>query len=245
MNALLANGVLPVVTSNYLSEEMDCSLMRMSALTAGLVNAKALMVLGDQENVRIRKRGKGFSPIGLREVSFLDIDTKIRSREYLPVHPRNEYWRDLQAAGRMSHSLGIPLHFGLCDGSVDRFTEMLEYACKQTVFLPDNTVSFGGVRRWLCAGAVPNGTIVVSALGAQVLRRAEHRGSLLSKGLVSIEGKFEKNDVVNICDENGALLGYGMSRYSSEDMLSLLGKDGVVIIHADYLYCTADGLVSV
>ena len=58
----------------------------------------------------------------------------------------------------------------------------------------------------------------------------------LAKGIVEVKGKFNKEDVISVCTEEGELLGYGISRHSSEEVLSLKGKESIIVVHADYFY---------
>ena len=73
------------------------------------------------------------------------------------------------------------------------------------------------------------------------------RRSLLPAGVVSVEGRFEPADLVQIVTTDGRRLGTGLTRYSaadikrirgerSERILEILGHDnGNEIVHCDYL----------
>jgi glutamate 5-kinase len=66
---------------------------------------------------------------------------------------------------------------------------------------------------------------------------------LLPAGIIKTEGEFHRGDIVDILDERGKRIGYGISNYSSSDLaviegkhsdkiLSLLGYDyGDEVIH--------------
>ena len=61
--------------------------------------------------------------------------------------------------------------------------------------------------------------------------------SLLPIGIISIEGKFEKDDIVKITDNTGHFLGVGKAQYNSEKATQLIGKKNQKpLIHYDYLY---------
>jgi glutamate 5-kinase len=92
-----------------------------------------------------------------------------------------------------------------------------------------------GVQRWLVAGAVPEGTVVASEYAATMLTQAD-RGSLLAAGVVRCEGAFEKDSVVSVLDEDGRLLGYGISRYGTVDLERVRGTPDVVVVHADHFF---------
>ncbi len=76
-------------------------------------------------------------------------------------------------------------------------------------------------KRWILAGAVNSGHIVVDAGAAHALR---HQGrSLLPAGIVAVEGTFERGDTVSILDETGAEFARGMVRYPSQDLDRIKG----------------------
>jgi len=55
--------------------------------------------------------------------------------------------------------------------------------------------------------------------------------------VVSVEGTFEKGDLVKIKDEDGKLIGIGKSEYNSEKAEKYKGnKNKKAVVHYDYLY---------
>ena len=48
--------------------------------------------------------------------------------------------------------------------------------------------------------------------------------SLLPAGIIPVEGKFEANESVSICDRNGKEIARGITNYSSNDILRILGS---------------------
>jgi len=100
-------------------------------------------------------------------------------------------------------------------------------------------------KRWIRAGIAPRGRILVDDGAARAL--TEERRSLLPAGVLSVEGRFEPADLVQIVTTDGRTLGTGLTRYSaadinrirgerSERILEILGYDsGHEIVHCDYL----------
>ena len=61
--------------------------------------------------------------------------------------------------------------------------------------------------------------------------------SLLPIGVTSIEGDFEKDDIVRICAPDGSPIGVGRISCDSEKARTLIGKQGAKpFVHYDYLY---------
>ncbi len=99
--------------------------------------------------------------------------------------------------------------------------------------------------RWMLSGLSTRGKVLVNPGCAQALKN--DKGSLLAVGVVGVEGKFERGDVVEIFDVAGVRLGCGISNYSSNDIetirgvhsgkiVTLLGYDyGAEVVHRNNL----------
>ena len=96
-------------------------------------------------------------------------------------------------------------------------------------------------KRWIISGLASKGKIVIDS-GA-VLALSNQNKSLLPAGVIGLEGKFQRGDVVDIYDNKGNRIGCGISNYTwketgiikgahSADISALLGYDyGSEIIH--------------
>lgn len=81
-------------------------------------------------------------------------------------------------------------------------------------------------KRWVLAGVVSSGRIVVDHGAARALR-GEGR-SLLPAGIVAVEGVFDRGDTVSIVEKHGAdgmngEIARGVTRYPSEDLARIKG----------------------
>jgi glutamate 5-kinase len=81
-------------------------------------------------------------------------------------------------------------------------------------------------KRWILAGAVNSGRIVVDAGAAEALRY--HGRSLLPAGIVEVEGTFDRGDTVPIVEESDQApvageVARGVARYPSEDLKRIKG----------------------
>jgi len=113
-----------------------------------------------------------------------------------------------------------------------------------TRFLPSAS-KLESRRRWMLSGLSTKGRLVVDS-GAALALKKEKR-SLLAAGIKDIEGNFQRGDIVNICDPEGARLGCGITNYSSADIkvikgahsgeiANLLGYDyGSEVVHRNNL----------
>ena len=98
---------------------------------------------------------------------------------------------------------------------------------------------------WIGLAEVPRGTLTLDeGACAAVIKRG---ASVLPVGVVSTEGTYAAGDVVNVVTPQGALIGRGTVRYSSDEMVRVRGlkldviarfmpeKDGQPAIHRDEL----------
>ncbi|MGL5949266.1 MAG: glutamate 5-kinase [Aeromonas sp.] len=102
-----------------------------------------------------------------------------------------------------------------------------------------------GRKSWILAGPSVAGELIVDNGAAQALR---HQGSsLLPKGIVQVNGEFNRGDVVRLLDSQGQPLGRGISRYNHSELMRIQGQHsdaievllgygyGAVAIHRDDL----------
>jgi len=113
-----------------------------------------------------------------------------------------------------------------------------------TRFLPI-TSKLESRKRWMLSGLSTKGQLVVDSGAALALRKQKR--SLLAAGIKSIDGQFQRGDIVNIYDAEGSCIGCGITNYSSADIVvikgahskkiaSLLGYDyGSEVVHRNNL----------
>jgi glutamate 5-kinase len=105
-----------------------------------------------------------------------------------------------------------------------------------TTFLSENKKS-SNVKKWISySESFAKGELVVNQ-GARDALLSSQATSLLPVGVISIEGTFEKGDLVKIKDKDGKLIGIGKSEYNSEKAEKYKGnKNKKAVVHYDYLY---------
>jgi glutamate 5-kinase len=89
-------------------------------------------------------------------------------------------------------------------------------------FFPAQVNKMESKKRWMLSGLASKGKVTVDK-GA-VLALTEHNKSLLPAGIMKAEGEFQRGDIVDILDEQGKHIGYGISNYSSSDLAIIGGK---------------------
>ncbi|WP_144214273.1 glutamate 5-kinase [Shewanella donghaensis] len=80
----------------------------------------------------------------------------------------------------------------------------------------------GNRKQWILAGPATEGCLVLDNGACSAL--AEDGASLLSKGILEVEGQFERGAILLIADESGHVFAKGISRYCSRALAIIAGK---------------------
>ena len=104
-------------------------------------------------------------------------------------------------------------------GSPKNPLKLLEDGASATWFRAEITPQ-AARKRWIAA-MKPKGTLTVDAGAARALAQGK---SLLPAGVVSVAGKFGRGDPVAVTGPDGAKLGIGLARYTSEEAGIILGE---------------------
>ena len=105
-----------------------------------------------------------------------------------------------------------------------------------TMFHPASQTT-SGVKKWIAhSEGFAKGEIHINKGAADALLSA--RGaSLLPIGVTSINGEFEKDDIVKVIAPNGDMIAVGKVGCDSETARQLIGESGArPLVHSDYLY---------
>jgi glutamate 5-kinase len=89
-------------------------------------------------------------------------------------------------------------------------------------FFPAQVNKMESRKRWMLSGLASRGKVIVDKGATSALK--EHKKSLLPAGVTRVEGKFQRGDIVDILGEKGKRIGYGISNYSSSDLVTIAGK---------------------
>lgn len=226
VRGMLRNGAVPIVLDlGKAPGAAHADYLQVAAMLVGMLGAGSLDVfLGGPDALELA------GPDGpLRQMQIDDLDTLWRSTDVKTRGPAADLVEPLLAAARLVAHSGATV-FVRGGRPLGRVRNTL-----LTLDSPNDRRPLTGVQRWLVAGAVPEGSVVASEYAATKLTD-DNRGSLLAAGVVRCEGSFAKDAVVSVLDEEGRLLGYGVSRYGSSDLDGLLGKPEVVVVHADHFF---------
>jgi glutamate 5-kinase len=223
---LLSHGAVPIINENdtVAVEEIKDDLHRfgdndrLGALAATLIDADLLIILSHVEGLL---KGEGSVIPVVPEITH-DVEALAGGTD------RTTSVGGMKAkidAAKIVTRAGIPLV--IANGErANVLRDILAGEEVGTIFLP-HADKLASRKRWIAFFQHPSGVVVVDD-GAKEALVAKGK-SLLAKGIVSSEGKFEEDDLVSIRDKNQIEFARGLSKVSGIQIKSATG----VVIHRD------------
>lgn len=234
-NALIQDNIIPIVNENdvvSVTELMFTDNDELAGLIAAMLNVEALIILSNVDGIY---KGNPKDPDAelIKEIS---LENNVKSF----ISPeKSQFGRGGMLTkfgiGEKMSGLGISTHI-INGKKPDVIKKLISGEKIGTKFLVKKDVS--NVKKWIAhSEGYEKGVIYINAGASTALLSKEKAISLLPVGIVSIKGDFEKGDIVKICDENEEYLGLGLTQYSSNKAMSIIGKKGQKpLIHYNYLF---------
>jgi glutamate 5-kinase len=218
---LLKLGVIPIVNENdtLATEELKFGDNdTLSALVASLVKADWLFLLTDVDRLYSAdpRSHPDAQPI-------VQVD-KIAELTKIEVGDRGSNWGTggmvtKIAAARIATAAGV--RTVITEGrSPQNIEKILLGEPLGTQFKPEPQ-QFNARKRWIAHGLVPTGKLYLDQ-GAVIAIREGGR-SLLAAGIVGVEGEFQSQDAVQLCDRQGQEMARGIVNYSSDELQKIQG----------------------
>jgi glutamate 5-kinase len=224
LEQLLKLGVVPIVNENdtvAVEEIKFGDNDRLAALTATLINADLLVVLSHVQGLLDRDRR--VVPV-VAEIT-PEIESLAGGTDRLTSVGGMKSKID---AAKIMTRAGIPMIIA----SGERPNVLADVLAGEevgTIFLP-KTTKLESRKRWIAFFQKPTGALIVDEGAKQAL--CVNGKSLLAKGVVRIDGKFERGDVVSIRDKNDVEFARGLAKVGGGEGLE--AETGVVV-HRDDL----------
>ena len=228
LQQLIGLGVLPVVNENDTVATEEIRLGdndRLAALVTGLVDAHRMVILTDQPGLmradprthpdaELVKRATLGDPSlrtmasgGRGHLGRGGMQTKLLAAELAAASGAST----VIAGGAQPHVL-----CALADGQA------------HGTLLEPGQGATPARKRWLAAGAVPAGAVVLDAGAVRAVR--ERGKSVLPVGVTSVSGEFARGDLVECRDTDGQAVARGLSNYASDDARRLCGRSSTEIV---------------
>lgn len=221
---LLELGVIPVVNENdtVAVEELKFGDNdTLSALVASLVEADWLFLLTDVDRLYSAdpRSVSDAQPIALvtdiKELANLQVQTGTQGSQWGTGGMVTKI-----SAARIATAAGV--RTVITQGRYPRNIEkILQGELIGTHFKPQPETT-SARKRWIAYGLVPSGKLYLDK-GAVVAISTAGK-SLLAAGIQAVEGEFETQDAVQLCDKEGHEIARGLVNYSSAELQKIRGR---------------------
>lgn len=243
MTVMLENGVIPIVNENdtvSVSELMFTDNDELSGLIASMMDAQALIILS---NINGIYNGSPADPTSrvIREIGQgEDLSSYIQTTK--SGFGRGGMLTKMSIARKVADE-GITVI--IANGKRDNIlvdiigNEKLKTRNDEpeyTRFIP-SPEPVSSVKKWIAhSEGFAKGELHINDCATKVLT-SDKAVSILPIGIVSVQGEFEKDDIVRIIDFEGNPIGVGKANCNSAQAREAMGKHGKKpIVHYDYLY---------
>ena len=238
---LLELGAVPIINENdtVAVEELQTTFGdndRLAAIVTNLIRAPLLVLLSDVDGLF---DGDPREP-GSRVIATVErLDSSIAGlvRDRLGGLSKGGMASKLEAA-RLATTAGENVIIA-SGASANVLPRIIAGEVIGTLF-PAQGRTVAARKRWIGLTVKPRGRLLLDA-GAQAAVESKGR-SLLAAGVVGVEGRFVKGDVVTLCGPDGVEFARGLSNYTAEEVLQIRGQKTEQI--ASVLgYCPYDEIV--
>ena len=217
---LLANRAIPVINENdsVATDEIRFGDNdRLAARVAQAAGADRVVLLSDVDGLYDRTPGSETAGqfIGLVE----QVDDRVMAMaesESSSGLGSGGMVSKLEAA-RIANLAGIEL--SIISGKEDHPLERYELTNVGTLFKAGD--GSNARKTWLGGRLTTSGTITIDTGAVEALQSGN---SLLAAGIITIEGQFERSDVVEICSEEGQVIARGLAEYDALDCAKIIGR---------------------
>lgn len=250
LDKLLRFHAIPIINENdTVAVEELCfgDNDRLSALVAGLVHADMLVILTDVDGLYTANPKKDPSAQLIDEV--VDIGKVMGLADGVGSQLGTGGMTTKLKAAEIATRFGI----GVLLLNSERMNELLEIINGKrpqgTFFVPMRH-RLVGRKRWIAYAGLSEGSIIIDDGAAKAL--AAEGKSLLAKGIVGVEGSWERKELIRIVNNKGQEIARGLTELSSieiqkvkglhsEEMLTLIhGLDGEEVVHRDNMTLMGD-----
>ena len=219
LSTLLSLGCVPVINENDTVATAEIRFGdndRLAARVAEMIGADQLILLSDIDGLYTADPRQDPEARHIAVVPALTPEIEAMGGAPPPGYSSGGMRTKLIAAGIATRA-GCAMAIGL--GRIPHPLQALVDGAPCTWFLP---VPEGrsARKRWIAGSLQPAGSLVVDDGAARALAGGS---SLLPAGVHSVDGSFERGDLVLILSERGTTIGRGLSAYGRSDAARIIG----------------------
>ena len=234
---LLKNRIIPIINENdviSINETMFTDNDELSGLFANMCGADDLFILTNVDGI-YDGNPKDFNSKVIKFIIKDISDIIEHSSTQKSSFGRGGIITKYNSAYRTS-KLGVNVF--IANGKKDNIIhDLYNRMAVSTMFPASKKIS--NFKKWLAVShGIVKGELLIDDRAKAALE-SDIATSLLLVGVKEIRNKFKKGDIVRIVDENNKVVGVGVSNYSSDEALELIGKKNIKpIVHYDTLHIT-------
>lgn len=216
LDRLLSLGVVPILNENdsVATEEIRFGDNdRLAARVAQAAGATGVILLSDVDGLYDRNPAQA----GARHIARVErIDPQIEAMADAGSASGMGSGGMVSkiAAARIAASAGASL--AIASGRSER---PLSGDHRHTLFVAEGGT--GARKAWLAGGLTAAGRLTVDAGAARALQGG---ASLLAPGVIAVEGRFERGDVLDIAGADGRVIARGLAEYPDADARKIVGQ---------------------
>jgi glutamate 5-kinase len=232
LDALFDYGAIPIVNENdtVRTDELSRNMGdndRLAAMVTNLLRAPLLIILTDVDGLYDGDPEDDQSNV-IDMVEEMDAQTEALAQSGVkrsgPSLSRGGMASKLEAA-----QIAIDAGESVILANGRRENVLVDLLAGEPIgtLLPGNGGQVSPRKRWIGWAAQPLGCV---SLDEGAVRAIEEKGkSLLPVGITGVTGKFDKGDVVSLCDPTGEEFARGLTNYTATDLERIAGQptDGV------------------
>ena len=250
MHALLDNGIVPVINENDAVATAEIKVGdndNLSALAGILAEADLLLLLTDQDGLYTADPRHNPNATLIPRVEQIDDSVRALAGGSVTGLGTGGMYTKIQAAEVATRAgIGVVVASGAVPAVIG---QILKGKAVGTAFQPSQS-PLERRKRWIF-GAPPAGALHIDPGAAKALIQGKR--SLLPAGITSVTGAFSRGEVVRIIDPAGNDLAHGVTRYNSDALDQLKGRQsgeihnilgfdhGPVAVHRDDLIMLGAG----
>ncbi len=220
---LLELGVVPIVNENDTVSVREFSFGdndMLGAIVASLIDADLYVILSDIDGLYTANPDAHPDARLLERVERVDAEVVAMAGGVGSTFGTGGMATKVRA-GRAMIAAGIPMV--ICRGrGGGALVNAVDGTGRSTRFEgPAGSGHEQARKLWIGLAGVSRGSVTVDRGATKALEQGG--ASLLPVGITSVEGDFDKGDVVSVLDPDGRLIARGVTRYSSEDLWKVHG----------------------
>ncbi len=243
MKTLLELQSVPVVNENDTVTTAEIRYGdndRLAARVAAMLSADILILLSDVDGLYTENPTRNSTALHLEEVDAITPEVLRMAGSANAPYASGGMVTKLEAA-RIATKAGCDML--ICDGRHLGPLSKLRSGARSTLFYAGAS-PLTARKQWIAGALSPKGHLTVDSGALGALRKGR---SLLPAGVVTVDGQFERGDLIAIHNQKDEVIAHGLSAYSAADakvicghksreietLLGYRGRDE--IIHADNL----------